>query len=84
MAESFAALVEGVTQRGERDRLVRWASEIRGRGACHHPNGAVRLISSSIETFGAELEHHGRGRCKARPADLPGVGRGATTPRRGR
>ncbi len=73
MAESFAALVDGVAHRGERDRLLRWASEIRGRGACHHPNGAIRLITSALDKFGPELERHARERCSAPPADLPGL-----------
>ena len=73
MAESFAALVDGVAHRGEHERLLRWASEIRGRGACHHPNGAIRLILSSLDKFGPELERHARERCSAPPAGLPGL-----------
>lgn len=71
IAEGFAALVDGVADRGERDRVLRWAEEIRGRGACHHPDGTVRLIRSALETFGHELDRHARGRCQAQSAGLP-------------
>lgn len=73
IAESFAALVEGIAHARERDRVVRWASEVRGRGACHHPNGAARLILSALDTFGPMLDEHARRRCDARPAGLPGL-----------
>jgi NADH:ubiquinone oxidoreductase subunit F (NADH-binding) len=71
---AVADAVAGLTQRGgrgERDRILRWASEIRGRGACHHPDGAVRFVASAIEVFAPEIEAHGRQPCRARPAGLP-------------
>jgi NADH:ubiquinone oxidoreductase subunit F (NADH-binding) len=76
IADSIGALAEGVAQERERDRVLRWASEIRGRGACHHPDGAVRFVESVINVFGAEIESHRRTRCRARPAGLP-VGSGS-------
>jgi hypothetical protein len=51
--------------------VLRWTSEVRGRGACHHPDGAVRFIESALSVFAADIERHQRGRCKARPAGLP-------------
>jgi NADH:ubiquinone oxidoreductase subunit F (NADH-binding) len=47
--------------------LQRWASMVRGRGACHHPDGAAGLVESSLRTFGHEYELHARRRC-SRPA----------------
>lgn len=41
----------------------RWLSQVDGRGACRHPDGAARLIRSGLEVFGAELDLHGRGWC---------------------
>jgi NADH:ubiquinone oxidoreductase subunit F (NADH-binding) len=73
MAESFSALVAGEAADGERGRLLRWAAELPGRGACHHPDGAARLIRSSVATFGPLLETHRRRVCRARPAGLPGL-----------
>jgi NADH:ubiquinone oxidoreductase subunit F (NADH-binding) len=69
VADAVAALADGV--RGERERILRWASEIRGRGACHHPDGAVRFVASAMRVFEPEIESHRRGTCRARPAGLP-------------
>jgi NADH:ubiquinone oxidoreductase subunit F (NADH-binding) len=55
-------------------RIHRWASLARGRGACAHPDGAVRFVTSAIDAFGTELgEHVRRGPCPAcaRPRLLP-------------
>jgi len=71
IADSLAALAEGTAHRSERDRVLRWASEVRGRGACHHPDGAVRLVASALSVFAADLESHQSGRCAATPAGLP-------------
>jgi NADH:ubiquinone oxidoreductase subunit F (NADH-binding) len=45
--------------------LYRWAGLAAGRGACHHPDGAVRLIGSALRTFAGELGLHQQGRCSA-------------------
>ena len=44
-------------------RLEGWLEQVRGRGACRHPDGTVRFVASALEAFAAELEHHVRGRC---------------------
>jgi NADH:ubiquinone oxidoreductase subunit F (NADH-binding) len=71
IADTFEALVEGSADRAARARLERWCGEVRGRGACRHPDGAVRLIASALETFEAQLAEHARGKCYAQPAALP-------------
>lgn len=38
--------------------LRRWLGQVDGRGACHHPDGAVRLVRSALNVFGDELERH--------------------------
>jgi NADH:ubiquinone oxidoreductase subunit F (NADH-binding) len=82
IADAMADLADGVTHPRERDRVLRWTAEIRGRGACHHPDGAVRFVESVFEVFGAEIEQHRSGRCAAPPAGLPvgGVGVGGGGP----
>jgi NADH:ubiquinone oxidoreductase subunit F (NADH-binding) len=81
IADSLAALVDGAAGPEERTRILRWAEEIRGRGACHHPDGVVRMIRSSLAAFSDEIELHAGGRCHATPASLP---IGAEAPRRRR
>jgi NADH:ubiquinone oxidoreductase subunit F (NADH-binding) len=71
IADSVAALADGVAHGREVDRLLRWCGEVRGRGACHHPDGAARFVESAIKVFGHEIDYHRRQRCTARPAGLP-------------
>jgi NADH:ubiquinone oxidoreductase subunit F (NADH-binding) len=79
IADAVGALAGGVAHTSERDRVLRWCSEIRGRGACHHPDGAVRFVESALRVFAADVESHRRGRCAARPAGLP-LGDSAVAP----
>jgi NADH:ubiquinone oxidoreductase subunit F (NADH-binding) len=71
IADSVGALADGVAHPREVDRLLRWTSEVRGRGACHHPDGAVRFVESVLAVFGDEIQSHHNRRCTARPAGLP-------------
>jgi NADH:ubiquinone oxidoreductase subunit F (NADH-binding) len=43
------------------DQFLRWAGQIEGRGACRHPDGAVRLLRSALSVFGADLAAHRAG-----------------------
>jgi NADH:ubiquinone oxidoreductase subunit F (NADH-binding) len=46
------------------DRVQRWIAMVRDRGACHHPDGAVELLSSALTVFGDHLRLHVSGqRC---------------------
>ena len=62
-----ATLERLVLHRGDTpdlDLLRRRLSHIAGRGACRHPDGAVRLIASALDVFAPEVERHLRGnRC---------------------
>ena len=71
IADSVGALAGGVAHPRERERVLRWTSEVRGRGACHHPDGAVRFVESALRVFGDEIDWHAGGVCDARPAGLP-------------
>jgi NADH:ubiquinone oxidoreductase subunit F (NADH-binding) len=55
-------LVRGRARRSDLRRLQRWAAEIRGRGACNHPDGAVRMTLSALRVFAEDVEVHRRGR----------------------
>jgi NADH:ubiquinone oxidoreductase subunit F (NADH-binding) len=38
--------------------LDRWLTVVPGRGACRHPDGAVRLVISALQVFAADVEAH--------------------------
>jgi NADH:ubiquinone oxidoreductase subunit F (NADH-binding) len=64
----------GTANRADLANLERWSTELRGRGACQHPDGASRFLGSALATFTAEFADHARhGRCErcAHPAVLP-------------
>ena len=67
VAAAMADLARG-GRRGRRDsaRIERWADEIRGRGACHLPDGAIRMVISALDVFADDVAAHRRGRCVAR------------------
>jgi NADH:ubiquinone oxidoreductase subunit F (NADH-binding) len=43
-------------------QILRWAAQVRGRGACKHPDGAARLVESGLRVFAREFELHAHGR----------------------
>lgn len=53
------------------ERIARLASVIRGRGACRHPDGALRFVTSAMEVFAADFVDHAQhgpcGACALRP-----------------
>ncbi|HEV7627253.1 MAG TPA: NADH-ubiquinone oxidoreductase-F iron-sulfur binding region domain-containing protein [Streptomyces sp.] len=78
ITRDFAELVTGrPAAHTTLTRLRRRLEVIPGRGACAHPDGAVRLAASALETFAADLADHLGGRpCSAAGAPplfpLPG------------
>jgi NADH:ubiquinone oxidoreductase subunit F (NADH-binding) len=50
----------GAAGEGALARISRWASLASGRGACSHPDGAARFITSATAVFAAELADHAR------------------------
>lgn len=72
LAKAFDQLVRG--DRGGRAarRIVELSQVIPGRGACHHPDGVVRMASSALRVFGAHAAVHKKsGACGARQGVLP-------------
>jgi NADH:ubiquinone oxidoreductase subunit F (NADH-binding) len=65
MAAAFQSLATPGPQGTTRADLARWSGLVEGRGACHHPDGTVRLVRSALTTFAAELDAHARGLCTA-------------------
>ncbi len=76
IASTFEQLLQGqaTDRRMLTRRLNTLAGLVDGRGACSHPDGVARLISSAVEVFSQELsEHAHHGPCAActRPSELP-------------
>jgi NADH:ubiquinone oxidoreductase subunit F (NADH-binding) len=74
LATAIEELAGGIAPAKAGQRIERLASLTSGRGACGHPDGAVKLILSSCETFEAEFVQHARhGPCErcARTPELP-------------
>ena len=51
-------------------RLPRWLDQIAGRGACRHPDGAVRLVRSALTVFADECAVHLHGSCTGKGGGL--------------
>jgi NADH:ubiquinone oxidoreductase subunit F (NADH-binding) len=66
VADRLLALCAGTAPAGSLRRLRDWALDIEGRGACRHPDGAVRLLRSALHVFAPEAAEHEHGGCGAR------------------
>jgi NADH:ubiquinone oxidoreductase subunit F (NADH-binding) len=62
IAGDFAQLASGRPEGDVLARLDRRLGVIPGRGACRHPDGAVRLASSALRAFWADARAHAAGR----------------------
>jgi NADH:ubiquinone oxidoreductase subunit F (NADH-binding) len=49
--------------RGALERLPGLSAQIARRGACAHPDGALKLVGSALVVFAREIELHLAGRC---------------------
>jgi NADH:ubiquinone oxidoreductase subunit F (NADH-binding) len=73
IADDFAAIAASQADITVHHRLRRRLSVIPGRGACRHPDGAVRFATSALHVFGHHLVAHERaGGCLlARQTSVP-------------
>jgi len=74
IAGAVEELQAGTAASGTEQRIARWASMVQSRGACAHPDGAVRFVASALNVFAEEFAEHARhGPCAAcaRPSELP-------------
>ena len=74
IADTFEQLAIGNADTRAQRRLAALASLAEGRGACSHPDGVARMVSSALEVFAEELDDHARhGPCAGceRPSELP-------------
>jgi NADH:ubiquinone oxidoreductase subunit F (NADH-binding) len=71
LAATTDELAGGRAKPRDAERLQRWIAQIAGRGACHHPDGAVVLLSSALRVFAADVNTHlRRGGCDRDQATL--------------
>jgi NADH:ubiquinone oxidoreductase subunit F (NADH-binding) len=71
LSGTAAQLAAGRAKPRDAERLQRWIAQIAGRGACHHPDGALVLLSSALRVFAGDVSTHlRRGRCDRNPAPL--------------
>ena len=65
VAEALEEISDGVADPGTHLWIEKWVEDIAGRGACGHPDGAVRFVASAVATFTDELrEHESDGGCR--------------------
>ncbi len=70
VADTVDAILAG--RYGAADRAESLLGLVRGRGACKHPDGVSRFVSSSLQTFSDHIHHHeDHGRCPAQGHLLP-------------
>lgn len=65
LADASVALAGGRGAIEALQEMESLPSEIEGRGACAHPDGAARLVRSALAAFPDEVSLHLQGRCSA-------------------
>jgi NADH:ubiquinone oxidoreductase subunit F (NADH-binding) len=74
LARDLEAAAKGSMDRELSDRLKRRLETVAGRGACAHPDGAVRLATTALEVFRRDMTNHLYGRaCQSPDAAIPPV-----------
>lgn len=75
-ADALTLLATGTGGRSALDEARRTIAQVRGRGACAHPDGTARLVLSALAVFAEDLAEHESGRGCRRPVrgllPLPG------------
>lgn len=72
IAGTMVRVARGDADAGDIARIQRWCAQADGRGACHHPDGAVHNLRTALETFSEDVGAHLRGHaCADRGHALP-------------
>lgn len=58
LADACTRIAESGTNPDDLERLRRWCVDVRGRGACKHPDGAVIFLTSALSVFGRDFASH--------------------------
>jgi NADH:ubiquinone oxidoreductase subunit F (NADH-binding) len=68
IADALARVADGTHSPRTVPRLRGWFDDVRGRGACHYPDGVVRFVATALDVFEDEIARHDHnGRCLAAP-----------------
>jgi NADH:ubiquinone oxidoreductase subunit F (NADH-binding) len=66
IADTMAALCGGSARRDALSDIRRWSALVTGRGACAHPDGVARFVTSALAAFASDIEDHAaNGLCDA-------------------
>lgn len=72
LADAFDGVASGERRGSALRRVHDLLGMIPGRGACHHPDGVVKMVHSALTVFAADVEaHRRRGPCRVRTGVLP-------------
>ncbi|MGZ4136050.1 MAG: NADH-ubiquinone oxidoreductase-F iron-sulfur binding region domain-containing protein [Actinomycetota bacterium] len=66
VAKAMRAIASGFGGEPMIDRVHHLTAEIRGRGGCNHPDGAVQMVRSGLAVFADDVRLHRDGRCAVR------------------
>ena len=58
LAAACSRIAQQGANREDLERLQRWTVDVRGRGACRHPDGAVVFLQSALRQFSDEFATH--------------------------
>ena len=71
VAKVFEEISDYRAEPGTHRWIERWAADIAGRGACSHPDGALRFIASSLRIFADEIDRHEQGEpCRSEASSI--------------
>ncbi len=58
IAQAVRRLADGTAPAYDLERIGGWAAQVEGRGACHHPDGAIALLRSALDVFADDFARH--------------------------
>lgn len=61
LADATRRLARSEARPADLSLIRRWAGQVKGRGACHHPDGAVAQLESVLDNFPAHVREHAEG-----------------------